>query len=127
MGGALAFALLCVPIVSALPYLGGRALPPGSDQLAFQNVRSETIANLGASALIVEADIVNTSARTISLPAVRVSLRSPGGGEVQSWLVEPATAGLDAGQTVTFRSAVLARSTAATEVTLSLAAREGSR
>jgi len=127
-GGLLAFALLCVPLVGGLPQVAGAGrLPADADQLAFQNVRSETIEHGGASALVVEGEIVNLSGRNVSLPAVRVSLRSADGAEVRSWLVEPSTGGLAGGGSVGFRSAVLASPVPASEVTLSLAARETPR
>ena len=125
VGALLAFALLCVPLVGALPRAS--RLPADADQLAFQNVRSETIEHRGANTLVVEGEIVNLSGRDVSLPAVRISLKSPNGVEVRSWLVEPSTGGLGGGESVGFRSAVLAPPGAASEVTLSLAARQIAR
>ena len=121
----LAVAVLRIPFVAALPNLAPPALPQDADQLEFQKVHSETVERQGAKALYVEGEIVNRSDRDIALPAVRISLRSPDGAEVQSWLMEPSIEGLAAGHSIGFRSAVASPSPVATQVTLKLAAREG--
>ena len=116
--------VLRAPIVAALPQLPG-AFPVEVAGLQFQRVRSETVHIRGSSTLVVEGEIVNTSAGDVTLPAIRVTLRSPAGAPVKSWLVEPAVAGLAAGRSIGFRSALAAPPDEATQVTLTLAAREG--
>ena len=120
-----AVAVLRIPFVAALPGLAGGGLPQDAAQLEFQKVRSETVERRGLSTLFVEGEIVNRSDRDIALPAVRISLRSPDGVEVQSWLMEPSVDGLAAGRSIGFRSALASPPAVATQVTLKLAAREG--
>jgi predicted Zn finger-like uncharacterized protein len=120
-----AVAVLRIPFVVALPNLTTASLPQGADKLEFQKVHSQTVERRGLSALLVEGEIVNRSDRDVALPAVRISLRSSNGAEVQSWLMEPSVDGLAAGHSIGFRSAMASPSPAATQVTLKLAAREG--
>ena len=74
--------------------------------------------------LVVEGEIVNRSPNDISVPAIRISLRSPAGAEVYSWLVEPTAAGIGPGRSLGFRSAVASPPEDASQVTLRLAQRE---
>jgi len=124
--GAVAFILMFrAPIVSALPELASlRGLPEAVDQLEFEQVRSETVHLNGVSTFFVEGEIVNRSASDVDLPAIRVTLKSLDGTTRTSWLVEPSTTGLAAGRSVGFRSALASPPEDATQVTLSLAARE---
>jgi len=122
LGAFVAVVLLRSPIMAALP--GG--LPDEVAMLEFQSVRSETVHLKGNSTLFVEGEIVNRSANDVALPAIRITLRSPAGDPVSSWLVEPAVAGLAPGRSIGFRSALASPPSDATEVTLNLAAREGS-
>lgn len=124
--GAVAFILMFrAPIVSALPELASlRGLPEAVDQLEFEQVRSETVHLNGVSTFFVEGEIVNRSAGDVDLPAIRVTLKSLNGTTRTSWLVEPSTTGLAAGRSVGFRSALASPPEDATQVTLSLAARE---
>ena len=124
--GAIAFVMVFrAPIVSALPELASmRGLPDEVDHLEFQRVRSETVHLNGVSTFFVEGEIVNRSAADVRLPAIRVTLKSPDGATMTSWLVEPSAAGLGAGRSVGFRSALASPPEDATQVTLSLAARE---
>ncbi len=115
-----AFFALRVPLVAALPQ---ETLPAETSQLTFQQVHSQTLVKNGVKTLIVEGQLVNTSAADVAVPAIRVSLRSPAGAEVYSWLVEPTKAGLAPGGAVGFRSAVSAPPNAS-QVTLKLAARQ---
>ncbi len=115
------FFALRVSLVAALPQKGPDA--DGAD-LAFQRVHSETMVKNGVKTLLVEGELVNTSAADVAVPAIRVSLRSPAGAEVYSWLVEPTKAGLAPGASVGFRSTVSAPSVDASQVTLKLAARQ---
>jgi predicted Zn finger-like uncharacterized protein len=112
---------LGVPLVAALPQKG---LPAEVGQLAFQRVHSETMVRNGVKTLMVEGELVNNSGSDVAVPAIRVSLRSPAGAEVYSWLVEPSKAGLAPGDTIGFRSAVSAPPVEASQVTLKLAQRE---
>jgi hypothetical protein len=116
--------VLRAPIVAALPQLPG-GLPAEVADLKFQRVRSETVYLHGNSTLFVEGEIINTSLGDVALPAIRITLRSQAGAPVRSWLVEPSLTGLGAGRSVGFRSALAAPPADATQVTLDLAAREG--
>jgi predicted Zn finger-like uncharacterized protein len=122
-GALVGIVLLRAPIVAAFPVLNG--LPAEVAQLEFQRVRSETVHLGSLSTLFVEGEIVNRSVSDVSLPAIRITLRSPGGGAVTSWLVEPSVTGLAAGRSIGFRSALASPPDDATQVTLNLAAREG--
>ena len=88
---------LRVPLVAALPQKG---LSAEVQQLAFQRVHSETLVKNGVRTLVVEGELINNSDADVAVPAIRVSLRSPAGAEVYSWLVEPTKAGLGAGRFV---------------------------
>lgn len=126
IGVVVALLVFAGPLAAGLPRLTATAgLPNDVSQLQFQKVRSETIELNGVKTLFVEGEIVNRSSRHVALPAVRISLRSSAGNEVRSWLVEPATASLAAGDSIGFRSALVSPPSAATQVTLNLAAREG--
>jgi predicted Zn finger-like uncharacterized protein len=116
-----AFFALRVPLVAALPQ---NALPADTAQLAFQRVHSETMVKNGVKTLVVEGELVNTSAGDVAVPAIRVSLLSPEGKEVYSWLVEPTKAGLAPGGSIGFRSAVSAPPADASQVTIRLAQRQ---
>ena len=126
-GAAIALAVVAavfalhVPLVAALPQNGG---PDANRQLAFQRIHSTTMVKNGVKTLVVEGELVNTSAADVAVPAIRVSLRSPKGAEIYSWLVEPTKAGLAPGGTIGFRSAVSAPPVDASQVTLKLADRE---
>ncbi len=121
LGALIAIFVLRSPIMAALP--GG--LPDEVAALEFTSVRSETVHLRGNSTLIVEGEIVNRSGVDIALPAIRITLRSPSGDPVSTWLVEPAVAGLAAGKSIGFRSALASPPPDAAQVTLDLAAREG--
>ncbi len=112
---------LRVPLVAALPQKG---LSAEVQQLAFQRVHSETLVKNGVKTLVVEGELINNSDADVAVPAIRVSLRSPAGAEVYSWLVEPTKAGLAPGDSFGFRSAVSTPPADATQVTLKLAERE---
>ena len=86
-GALVGIVLLRAPIVAAFPMLNG--LPAEVAQLEFQQVRSETVHLGGLSTLFVEGEIINRSGGDVSLPAIRITLHSPGGDAVTSWLVEP--------------------------------------
>jgi hypothetical protein len=122
-GAVLAGVILRAPIMAALPH--ARGLPAEVAMLEFQNVKSQTVELRGSDALLVEGTIVNHGANAVSLPAIRITLRSSSGDAVTSWLVEPAVDGLAPGASVGFRSALAAPPPDAARVTLNLAAREG--
>jgi predicted Zn finger-like uncharacterized protein len=121
LGAVFAVILLRSPIMAALP----GALPEKVALLEFQSVHSETVPIGGSSTLIVEGTIINRSDSDVDLPAIRVTLRSPAGATVSSWLVEPSVTGLAPGRSIGFRSALAEPPPGATQVTLDLAAREG--
>lgn len=120
-GALLAVVLLRSPILAALP--GG--LPDAVSSLEFTSIHSETLHVRNGSTFVVEGQIVNRSDADVALPAIRVTLRSPSGDPVSSWLVEPAVAGLGPGKSIGFRSALASPPPDAAQVTLDLAAREG--
>jgi predicted Zn finger-like uncharacterized protein len=121
LGAILAVVLLRSPIMAALP----GSLPDEVKSLQFTRVHSETLHRKGTSTLVVEGEITNRSAADVALPAIRITLRSPSGDPVSSWLVEPAVAGLAAGKSIGFRSALASPPPDAAQVTLDLAARKG--
>lgn len=122
LGVVAAFVLFRAPIVSALP-LG--QLPAEVTSLEFRQVRSETV-HIGTSrTLFVEGEVVNRAGSRVELPAIRITLKSPGGALVTSWLVEPTTTAIEPGRAVGFRSALADPPEGATLVTLNLAVREG--
>ena len=121
LGALVAIFLLRSPILAALP----GNLPDEVSSLEFTSVRSETLHLRNGSTFVVEGEIVNRSATDIALPAIRITLRSPSGDPVSSWLVEPAVAGLGPGKSIGFRSALASPPPDAAQVTLDLAAREG--
>ena len=126
-GGAIALAVVAavfalrIPLVAALPQKG---LPDEVGQLSFQRVHSETLVKNGVKTLVVEGELVNNAAVDVAVPAIRVSLRSPKGAEVYSWLVKPTKAGLAPGGSIGFRSAVSAPPVDANQVTLRLTERK---
>ena len=124
-GALVLMAAVGASLISAVPGIASiRGLPDSADLLAFQNVKSQTIHSNGVSTLYVEGEIVNRSSVDVDLPAIRVTLRSPDGAAVTSWLVEPATPGVAAGGSVGFRSALVSPPLGATQVTLDLVVRE---
>jgi predicted Zn finger-like uncharacterized protein len=122
-GAVVAGVILRGPIMAALPH--ARGLPAEVAMLEFKDVKSETVQLRGSDALLVEGTLVNRGASAVSLPAIRITLRSSAGDAVTSWLVEPAVDGLAPGASVGFRSALAAPPPDAARVTLNLAAREG--
>jgi predicted Zn finger-like uncharacterized protein len=130
VGGAILFAvaallLLRAPVVSALPLLGGDQLHRSVEALTFNRVRSEVIRIHGVSTLVVDGEVVNSSTAPVDVPAIRVTLKSGTGDEIQSWLVELAQLELAPGKSIGFRSALAAPPAEASEVSLALARREG--
>lgn len=122
LGVVAAFVLFRAPIVAALP-LG--QLPAEVGSLEFRQVRSETV-HIGTNrTLFVEGEVVNRAGRRVELPAIRITLKSPGGTLVTSWLVEPTTTAIEPGRAIGFRSALADPPEGATQVTLNLAVREG--
>ena len=124
--GAIAFLMVFrAPIVSAFPQLASiRGLPAEVELLEFTRVRSETVHMNGVSTLFVEGEIINRAPGPVELPAIRITLKSLSGSWVTSWLVEPSAAGLAAGGSIGFRSALASPPADAMQVTLNLAQRE---
>ncbi len=122
-GAVVVAVILRAPIMAAMPH--ARGLPAEVAMLEFRDVKSETVQLRGADALLVEGTIFNRGASAVSLPAIRITLRSASGDAVTSWLVEPAVDGLAPGGSVGFRSALAAPPPDAAKVTLNLATREG--
>lgn len=130
VGGAIlvavvALLLLRAPVVSALPLLGGDQLHRSAEALTFNRVRSEVLRIHGVSTLVVDGEVVNSSDVPVDVPAIRVTLKSGAGNEIQSWLVELAQLELAPGKSIGFRSALSAPPAEASEVSLALARREG--
>lgn len=110
-----------VLLANALP---GTAAPAATAMLDFQKVRTETVDLSGVPTLLVEGEIVNRSGGDVTVPAIQVTLKTPEGQSVRTWLVEPAITGLAPGKTAGFRSALASPPAHATQVTLNLADRE---
>ena len=121
LGAIVAVVLLRSPILAALP----GSLPQEVASLEFAGIHSETLHMRNGSTIVVEGQIVNRSDSDVALPAIRITLRSPSGDPVSSWVVEPAVAGLGPGKSIGFRSALASPPPDAAQVTLDLAARKG--
>ena len=115
-------AMVVIPILTALPGLAGLF---AGEPIAFTGVRSTFLRSQDQDAIVVEGELVNTTDRTVGVPAIRISLRDAGSEEVFSWLVEPAAAELNAGASIGFRSAVASPVPGGEHVALSLASRTG--
>lgn len=113
-----------VMLANALP---GAPVAVAAAKLDFQKIRTETVDLRGVPTLLVEGEIVNRSGADISVPAIQVTLKTPEGQSVRTWLVEPAITGLAPGKTAGFRSALASPPAHATQVTLNLADRERSK
>lgn len=117
-------AVLLAPAVTALPNLAASLL--GQDDMTLQGIRSRTIKLRGTDAILVEGEIYNESGREREVPAVRIALKE-GGSEVYSWLLEPTVLRVGAGGKVAFRSAMPTPRPGVSQISLSLAGREGGR
>lgn len=104
-------------------FVPGMRAVASARQLDFQKLRTERMDISGRPALMVEGEIVNRSTRIVSVPAVRVSLKTPEGQLVRYVVVEPGIATLAPGETAGFRSALASPPAHATQVTLDLAGR----
>jgi hypothetical protein len=113
-----AIALMKAPLMTGFAALNGTQ--PGSG-IEFKNVRSETIGAGASRTVVIEGAIVNTLARAVVVPVLRITLKGGDGKDVSTWTLKPDTAELAAGQSVAFKSARLSPPTAATQVTLSIA------
>lgn len=120
LAGLVAVATFLAVMVIFVP--GMRAVA-SARQLDFQKLRTERMDISGRPALMVEGEIINRSTRIVSVPAVRVSLKTPEGQLVRSVVVEPGIAALAPGETAGFRSALASPPAHATQVTLDLAGR----
>jgi hypothetical protein len=69
---------------------------------------------------MVEGTLVNTLARAVQVPTLRITLKASDGKDVATWMVQPATSRLAAGQSMGFKSARASPPDSATQVTLSL-------
>jgi hypothetical protein len=114
----IAIALFKVPLMTVL---AGLPVANAASGIEFKNVRSETIGIGAARAVVIEGAIVNTLARAVVVPVLRITLKAGDGTDVSSWTLKPDTTELAAGQSVAFKSARLSPHEAATQVTLSVA------
>ena len=121
-----AVVVLRAPIVAALPMLPSTTgLPAATSALAFDRVRSELLRIHGRETLLVDGEVVNPTATAISLPAIRITVNSPEGSTVRSWLVEPSQDSVGPGSSVRFRSALAAPPETVSDITLNLERRSG--
>jgi predicted Zn finger-like uncharacterized protein len=121
---------ICIALVAMVIFnasLVGAAPEGGMDEYAgleIRLLRSAIEPARRGHALAVEGQITNQTDGEMPVPAVRVSLRSQG-REIHSWLVEPTTKRLAAGDSVLFRSVRASPPGDASEVAFRLAERQG--
>jgi hypothetical protein len=111
--------LLKAPLVAALPQLN--AASAAAVGLEFKNIQSRIIGTGASRTVVVEGAVLNTLGRAVDVPALRITLKTSDGTDVSSWVIQPATSHLAAGQSIGFKSARVSLLDAATQVTLSLA------
>lgn len=121
-GGVILVAVVTTPILTALPGLAGLF---ADEPLAFAGVKSTFLRTHDQDAIVVEGELVNTTHHAVEVPAIRISLRDARSEEVFSWVVNPATAEVDAGAAIGFRSALASPAPGGDHVALSLAPRTG--
>jgi hypothetical protein len=114
----LAIALFKVPLATMLAGLPAAHAASG---IEFKNIRSATVGVGASRAVVIEGAIVNTLARAVVVPVLRITLKAGDGTDVSTWTLKPDTTELAAGQSVAFKSARLSPHETATQVTLSVA------
>jgi predicted Zn finger-like uncharacterized protein len=110
-----AFALFLVsglifrePVVKAMPNLASLyqsiGLPVNVRGLEFAEITSSRAVQNGEPVLVIEGKITNISKGEVAVPAVRVTLRSPSGGEIDAVTARPEIARLDQTGETTFKT-----------------------
>jgi hypothetical protein len=79
-------------------------LPVNLRGLFFQDVKSRSEFENGASVLVIEGTIVNLTTRGVDVPRLRFALRNASGHEVYAWTAQPAKAKLGSGNGLPFRA-----------------------
>lgn len=111
--GALALVLIAglifrEPVVKTAPSLAslykGIGLPVNVRGLEFAEVKSSRSIENGEQVLVVEGRIANVSGAEVVVPAVRVTLRSPTGGEIDAINVRPENGKLGQTGETTFKT-----------------------
>jgi predicted Zn finger-like uncharacterized protein len=83
-------------------------LPVNLRGLYFQDVKSRSELEDGASVLVIEGTIVNLTTRTLDVPRLRFALRNATGHEVYAWTAQPTKAMLGSGNGLPFRARLAA-------------------
>ncbi len=83
-------------------------LPVNLRGLALDEVRSQLALESEQSALVVEGEIRNVTHAERTVPALQVSLRNADGREIYSWTAEAPRAALAAGESIPFRTRLVA-------------------
>jgi predicted Zn finger-like uncharacterized protein len=79
-------------------------LPVNLRGLFFQDVKSRSEFENGASVLVIEGTIVNLTTRTVEVPRLRLALRNASGHEVYAWTAQPSKPQLGSGNGLPFRA-----------------------
>jgi predicted Zn finger-like uncharacterized protein len=79
-------------------------LPVNLRGLFFQDVKSRSEFENGASVLVIEGTIVNLTTRTLGVPRLRFGLRNASGHEVYAWTAQPTKPTLGSGNGLPFRA-----------------------
>jgi predicted Zn finger-like uncharacterized protein len=108
------------PVVKTTPSLAtlykGIGLPVNVRGLEFAEVKSSRSIKNGEQVLVVEGRIANVSGAEVSVPAIRVTLRSPTGGEIDAVSVRPEQGKLGLTGETTFKTQFANPSTDAKDV-----------
>jgi len=83
-------------------------LPVNLRGLFFQDVKSRTEFEDGATVLVIEGTIVNLTTRTLDVPRLRFALRNASGHEVYAWTAQPTKSKLGSGNGLPFRGRLAA-------------------
>lgn len=83
-------------------------LPVNLRGLSLDDVRSQLALESEQSALVVEGEIRNVTHGERAVPALQVSLRNADGREIYSWTAEAPRAALAAGESIPFRTRLVA-------------------
>jgi predicted Zn finger-like uncharacterized protein len=79
-------------------------LPVNLRGLFFEDVKSRTELQDGATVLVIEGTIVNLTTRTLEVPRLRLALRNGSGHEVYAWTALPPKSTVGSGNGLPFRT-----------------------
>ena len=79
-------------------------LPVNLRGLVFEDVKSRSEFEDGATVLVIEGTIVNLTTRTLEVPRLRFALRNASGHEVYAWTALPPKSTLGSGNGLPFRA-----------------------